>query len=61
LHHLCQYFDPFEIKIGATDIFALSNNTKAPKKWQKDANKGEKKQMFGSELNLALALLLVQS
>jgi len=36
LHHFCQYFDSFEIKIGATDISALSNNTKAPKKWQKD-------------------------
>jgi len=63
LHHFCQYFDPFEIKIGATDISALSKTTKAPKKWQNDArcNKGEKKQIFGTGLNLALVLHLVQS
>jgi len=62
LHHFCQHFDPFEIKIGATDISALSKTTKAPKKWQNDAlRKGEKKQMFGTGLNVALALYLVQS
>jgi len=37
LHHFCQFFDSFEIKIGAADISALSNNTKAPKNWQNDA------------------------
>jgi len=37
LHHFCQYFDSFKIKIGATDISALFKTTKAPKKWQKDA------------------------
>jgi len=37
LHHFCQYFDPFKIKIGAADISALSKTTKAPKKWQNDA------------------------
>jgi len=40
LHHFCQYFDLFEIKIGAADISALSNNTKAPKKVAKRCNKG---------------------
>jgi len=61
LHHFCQYFDSFKIKIGAADISALTNNTKAPKKWQKDAIRGEKKQLFGTGLNLALVLNLVQS
>jgi len=31
LHHFCQYFDPFEIKIGAANISALFKTTKAPK------------------------------
>jgi len=60
LHHFCQFFDLFEIKLGAADISALNNNTKAPKKWQNDAIRA-KKQMFGTGLNLALVLLLVQS
>jgi len=37
LHHFCQYFDPFEIKIGAADISALFDTSKAPKKWLNDA------------------------
>jgi len=61
LHHFCQYFDPFELKIGAADISALFKTMKAPKKWQERCNKGEKKQLFGTGLNLALALHLVQS
>jgi len=61
LHPFCQYFDSFKIKIGAADISALSNNTKAPKKVAKQCNKGKKKQMFGTWLNLALVLHLVQS
>jgi len=61
LHHFCQHFDSFKIKIGAADISALPKTSKAPKKWQKRCNKGEKKQMFGTGLNLALALHLVQS
>jgi len=42
MHHFCQYFDPFEIKIGATDISALFMTTKAPKKWQNDAIKAKR-------------------
>jgi len=61
LHHFCQYFDSFKIKIGAADISALSQTTKALKKVAIRCNKGEKKQLFGTGLNLALALLLVQS
>jgi len=34
LHHFCQCFDSFKIKIGAAEISALFNTTKAPKKWQ---------------------------
>jgi len=37
LHHFCQYFDSFKIKIGAAVISALFKTTKAPKKWQNDA------------------------
>jgi len=61
LHHFCQYFDPFEIKIGAADISALSKTPENAKKVAKRCNKGEKKQMFGTGINLALALHLVQS
>jgi len=35
--HGCKNFDPFEIKISAADISALSKTTKAAKKWQNDA------------------------
>jgi len=61
LHHFCQFFDTFEIEIGAADISALLKTTESAKKVAKRCNKGEKKQMFGTGLNLALALLLVQS
>jgi len=44
-HHFCQYFDSFEIKIGAADISELFKTMKAPKKWQNDAIKAEKKQI----------------
>jgi len=40
LHHFCQYFDLFEIEIGAADISALSKTTKA----LKSGKKSEKKQ-----------------
>jgi len=33
LHNFHQYFDPFEIKIGAADISAPFKATKALKKW----------------------------
>jgi len=43
LHHFCQYFDSFEIKIGAADISALFKTTKAPKKWQNDAVRAKRR------------------
>jgi len=61
LHNFCQYFDYFKIKIGAEDISALSEDHESAKKVAKRCNKGEKKQMFGTGLNLALVLHLVQS
>jgi len=54
LHLFCQYFDPFEIKIGAADISALFKTKKAPKKWQKRCDKGKRSNFFGTGLNLAL-------
>jgi len=53
LHHFCQFFDSFKIKLGAADISALLKTTKAPKKVAKRCNKGEKKQMFGAGINPA--------
>jgi len=61
LHHFCQYFDPFVIKIGAADISALFKTTKAPKKWQNDAKRAKRSKCLAPGLNLALALHLVQS
>jgi len=61
LHHFCQYFDSFEIKIGSADISALPKTSKALKKVAKRCNKGEKNQLFGTGLNLALVLNLIQS
>jgi len=64
LHHFCQYFDSFKIKIGAADISALFINTKAPKKWQNDAIRAKEANVwhrakfstgatFSPELNLS--------
>jgi len=55
-HPICQYFDPSEIKIGTADISqTLLKTTKALNRG-KTMQKGEKKQIFGTGLNLALVL-----
>jgi len=57
----CHFFGAFVVLDSAEMSAALIIISKGTKYWKKMMQNGREKQMFGTVLNLALVLLLVQS